>query len=200
MRQGCCKHEADRGNQTEKDAGRPVEFDRDKGNAGIESHANYEGEQDRPSLSFADALQQKNDEDQRAAGAEKAEADPFRHAERRRDAAEHGHDLAAAEAQDQAGQHGKDVCRHLRCRMKALRHHLDEDVKAHGERTVEAERRAERDQQHMQPDAEIFRTYEAGSEEIAHADRHQHHEEQHSKHKGRTHAEHTFDRLQDTGC
>jgi hypothetical protein len=67
---------------------------------------------------------------------------------------------------------------------------------SHGKRAVKAERRAERDQAHMQPDAEILGTDEAGAEEIAQAHCDQHHQEQHGENECRSNAENRFDHPQ----
>ncbi|MND62561.1 hypothetical protein D3C80_538490 [compost metagenome] len=68
--------------------------------------------------------------------------------------------------------------------MKTLRQKSHENVEPHGKRAFETERRANRDHRHMQPDAEIFRTDEAGVKQITQGDIDQHHHEKRGKDGG----------------
>ena len=74
--------------------------------------------------------------------------------------------------------------------MKAFRQEAHEYIQPHGQRALEAERRADRDHRHIQPDAQIFRTDETGVEQIPQGDIDQHHHEQRRKDGGGNRAQH----------
>ena len=65
--------------------------------------------------------------------------------------------------------------------MQPLRQQPHEDIEPHGERALQAERRANGDQGDVQPDTEIFGADEAGGEDITQRDIGQNDGEQHGQ-------------------
>ncbi|KAI1692827.1 hypothetical protein Ddc_23319 [Ditylenchus destructor] len=190
MGKRCRQHQPHRRRQRQKQAWRQARIDENFRQADIGHNGYGERRENGKHLAFTDALKRQIEKDQRATCTQKAETHPFRQAERGRSTAQHRRDLNPAESEDERRDEGEGIGENFSGGMKPLRQEAHEDIEPHGKRAFEAERRADRDHRHMQPDAEIFRADEAGVKQITQGDIDQHHHKKGRKDQRSHRAEH----------
>lgn len=184
MGERCGQNQPQRRRQRQKQARRQARIDKQFRQADIGNDRYGDREQNGKRLAFTDPLKRQIDKDQRAACTEKTKAHPFRQAECWRRAAQHGRDLHPAEGEDEGCDEGKGIGQNFGCGMKAFRQEAHEYIQPHGQSTLEAERRADRNHCHIEPDAKIFRADETGMEQVSQGDIDQHHHKKRRKDRG----------------